>query len=284
MILAGRFGAGIVSVDSMQVYRGMDIGTAKPSPAERAAVPHHLIDIADPADPFTVAQFQEAGRAVLASAGVPLLVVGGSGLHFRALVDPLRFPPSDAAVRARIEALPAEDAVDRLLRADPTAGSHVDLANPRRVVRALEVLEVASATPSQRAAAPEAVAVREYRSDRPFIGLGIDPGDALAERARRRFHRMMDEGLLAEVGALAGSLGATASQAVGYREMLRVVRGEWSEAEGVRRAIDATTALARRQRTFHRRDPRVRWLQWDDDPAAVADQAGRILEEAGWSS
>jgi len=284
--LARRFGAHIVSVDSMQVYRGMDIGTAKPSPEERAAVPHHLIDIADPADAFSVAEFQRAGRKVIAdgqSAGERILIVGGSGLHFRALVDPLDFPPSDPVIRAEIETMPLPEAVQHLLAADAQAGSLVDLANPRRVVRALEVFRTTGATPTTRSTTPEAEAIRSYRGLWPVAGIGVDPGPALGDRIRQRFVAMLAAGLQSEVELLAPRLGVTAAQGVGYRELLRVVRGEWTLDRATRTAIAATAALARRQRTFHRRDPRVRWLEWDDEPSLVAGAAA-VLEEAGWTS
>jgi tRNA dimethylallyltransferase len=250
-------------------------------------VPHHLIDIAEPEESFSVARFQEAGRAVLAAAagaGRRILIVGGSGLHFRALVDPLEFPPSEPAVRAGLEHLPPAEATARLLAADSDAGKWIDLDNNRRVVRALEVLELTGATPSVRAASPAAAAVRTYAGLWPVAALGIDPGARLAARVRRRFEEMMAAGLLAEVEALAPRLGVTAAQAVGYRELLAVVRGEWGLDHAVRRAVDATTSLARRQRTFHRRDPRLRWLQWDDDEAGMATQAASALEEVGWTS
>jgi tRNA dimethylallyltransferase len=285
--LARRFGAEIVSVDSMQVYRGMDIGTAKPTPAERAEIRHHLVDVADPEESFTVARFQHEGRAVMAAAaaaGRRLLIVGGSGLHFRALVDPLEFPPSDPAVRAELEALAPDVAVARLEAADPAAREWTDLANPRRVVRALEILALTGQTPAARAAAPAAVAVRAYAARFPLVVIGVDPGPGLGDRVRRRFDAMLAAGLVAEVEALAPRLGVTAAQAVGYREILRVVRKEWSLEDAVRRAVDATTSLARRQRTFHRRDPRVRWLRWDDDDAVMTTDAVAVLEEAGWTS
>lgn len=284
MLLAKRFGAEIVSVDSMQVYRGMDIGTAKPTSAERAAVPHHLVDVAEPEEVYSVARFQRAGREALSGADAPMLIVGGSGLHFRSLVDPLTFPPSDDTVRTRLEVLTPDEMARRLVAADADAPSHIDLANPRRVVRALEILEITGETPSARAATSEAAAVREYRAEHPFVGLAIDPGAGLTDRVQERFDAMMSAGLVAEVEGLADRLGPTAAQAVGYREMVRVVRGEWGLGEAVRRAVDATTSLARRQRTYLRRDPRLHWLEWDDDPSAVADRAARRLEEAGWSS
>jgi tRNA dimethylallyltransferase len=287
MILARRFGAEIVSVDSVQVYRGMDVGTAKPSAADRAAVPHHLVDLVDPELAFSVAEFQAVGRPVvedLCSRGAQTLIVGGSGLHFRSLVDPLEFPPTDAALRRELEAMPVEEARRVLLEADPDAGSLVDLANPRRVVRALEVYRLTGRTPKERAASPGAAEVREYRSRFPIAAFGIDPGERVRDRVVARFDGMLEAGFADEAARLAPRLGPTARMAVGYRQWLRVIDGTWSPATGRRRAVEATTALARRQRTFFRRDPRLRWLEWDDDPTQSADEAAAVLEEAGWTS
>jgi tRNA dimethylallyltransferase len=284
LLVAKRAGAAILSVDSMQVYRGMDIGTAKPSVAERAEVVHHGIDLADPEDTFTVAEFQAAGRAALAGSERPVLIVGGSGLHFRSVVDPLRFPPTDPVVRAEVEALRPADAVAALVATDPDAARYVDLSNPRRVVRALEIHRISGRTPSQRAAEPEALAVKEYRPVIDVVAVAFDPGERLPARVGARFDHMLGAGLLGEVRSLAPRLGPTARHAVGYRQLVPVVSGEWTEAEGRRRAVDATTALARRQRTFFRRDPRIRWLEWDDDPERRADAAQAALEEAGWTS
>jgi tRNA dimethylallyltransferase len=271
----------------MQVYRGMDVGTAKPDAADRARVPHHMIDLAEPEEAFTVARFQEEGRAVLAGleeAGVPALVVGGSGLHFRSLVDPLVFPPSDSAVRAEIADMGEAAARRALLEADPEAAGHVDLANPRRVARALEIHRLTGATPSGRAATPEAAAVREYRSEVPLAAAYLDPGESLRGRVEDRFDGMLAKGLLAEVAGLAGRLGPTARQAVGYKQLLPVAAGRLEMEAGRRRAIDATRSLAARQRTFFGRDPRLVAIEWDDDPGRCAAAAAAVFEEAGWTS
>ena len=271
----------------MQVYRGMDIGTAKPTPAERAEVPHHLVDVAEPEIAFTVADAQAIGRRVLdelAERDVPALIVGGSGLHFRALVDPLEFPPSDPALRLELEALAPADAVEALLGADAAAGDLVDLENPRRVVRALEIHRLTGRTPSERAATPEARAVRAYESVVPVVPVGLDPGDDLGTRVTERFDRMLERGLVDEVRDLAPRLGPTSRNAVGYRQLLPVVAGERDLTEGRRRCIDATTSLARRQRTFFGRDPRLRWMEWDDDADTRTRQVEVVLEEAGWTS
>ena len=287
LTLAEEGGAAIISVDSMQVYREMDVGTAKASPAERARVPHHMIDLVDPADEFTVADFQEAGRAAIAGVrerAAPALIVGGSGLHFRALVDPLDFPPTDASVRERLAGLDPRRAAALLVAADAGAPEHVDMANPRRVLRALEVLELTGDTPSERAAHPRAAMVREYRSELPVAVIGFDPGDRLPVRARVRCDAMVAAGLVEEVARLRDRLGVTAGQAVGYKEMLPVVAGRSTLAEGRARVVRATLALAKRQRTFFRRDPRVRWLPWSDDPGERAATARLALEEAAWTS
>jgi tRNA dimethylallyltransferase len=287
LALAEATGAEVVSVDSMQVYRGMDVGTAKPTPEQRSRIRHHLIDLADPAEMFSAARFQREGRRVLAGLaerGVPALVVGGSGLHFRALVDPLEFPPHDPEVRRAVSALGPFGAVSALLAADPGAGDCVDLANPRRVARALEVHRLTGLTPSARAGGEAAGAVRAYRALFPLVAVGSDPGDRLRPRVEARLDAMLAGGLLDEIRRLAANLGPTAAQAVGYKQLLAVVRGEVTLEEGRRRALSATWALAGRQRTFFRRDPRISWPQWDDDPARRAAAALAAFEEAGWTS
>jgi tRNA dimethylallyltransferase len=279
--------AEILSVDSMQVYRGMDVGTAKPTPEQQARVRHHLLDLADPASPFSVAEFQRAGREVLADLerrGVQALIVGGSGLHFRALVDPLEFPPHDPGVRRAVEGLASAEASAELLSADPQAGECVDLANPRRVSRALEVWRLTGLAPTARAGSEAAAAVRAYRPLLPVVAVGFDPGVALRGRVEARLDGMLGAGLLEEVRRLAPALGSTASQAVGYKQLLPVVRGEATLEDGRARALAATWALAGRQRTFFRRDPRLRWQEWDDDQARRAAAVRAVFEEAGWTS
>ncbi len=286
MRLAEERGADIVSVDSMQVYRGMDIGTAKPDAGDRDRVRHHLLDLVEPEVEFTVADYQAAGVDVLdrlASAGRPAILVGGSGLHFRSLVDPIHPAPTDPELRAELEAASVDDLVDELRRHDPHAGAVLDLANPRRVVRAVEVLRLTGATPTQRAGAtPDLVG---YRPARPFVAVGLDPGDSLASRVDRRLEAMVDAGLLDEVRRLRHRLGRTARQAVGYRQLLAVVDGAASVEDGVAAARRATVALARRQRTFFRRDPRIRWVPWHDDISVRVDRSRALLDgEPAWTS
>lgn len=266
MGLAERAGGEIISVDSVQVYREMDIGSAKPPPHLLDRVRHHLIDVVDPEETFSAAQCQTMARGVIDSSRVPLVLCGGSGLHFRSVVDPLVFAPHDRVIRAEVEGLPPRAARDRLLAADPRAGRHVDLANPRRVARALEVLALTGETPSYRASGPLRARVRDYRPLIPFRAVGLDPGDEIEQRVSTRLEAMRREGFLDEVAALADRMSPAASQAVGYRQLLGVVRGEIDEEEGFRQARRATMALVKRQRTFFRRDPRIRWLPWSSDP------------------
>ena len=277
MRIAEKIGGEVVSVDSMQVYRGMDIGTAKPTMVDRRGVPHHMIDIADPDDVFTVAEFRRQGREVMGEAEAPLVIAGGSGLHFRALVDPMSFAPSDPAVRGELERSDDFDLVSELLAADPGAGEHVDLANRRRVVRALEVFRLTGETPSRRASTAEAEKVRRYVPEIEFEAVGLDPGEALDERIDRRLERMRSGGLVDEVRRLSGRLGKTARAAVGYREVLSHLDGELELSEAFEEASRNTKRLARRQRTWFQRDPRIRWIPWIEDADSRAKRALEAL-------
>lgn len=266
MGLAERTGAEIISTDSMQVYRGMDIGVAKPTPGMQARVRHHLIDLVEPHESFTVARFQRMARRLIADSKVPLIVCGGSGLHFRAVVDPYSFPPHSPRIRSALDQLPPGVARARLLEADPDAGRHLDLRNPRRVARALEVLSLIGRIPSDPAEERRRRQVLRYEPLIPFRAVGLDPGEHAPARVAARLAVMRESGLLDEVAGLADRLGTTASQAVGYRQLLAVVRGEITEEEGFRQVERATLDLVKRQRTFFRRDPRIRWLPWSQDP------------------
>ena len=198
--IATRIGAEIISVDSMQVYRGMDIGTAKPTLIERRGVPHHLIDVVDPEDEFTVAEFRRMGRRVMEATSGPLIITGGSGLHFRALVDPMNFAPTDPALRVELESTDPGLLADELLREDPGAGIKVDLANHRRVVRAVEILRLTGETPSSRAESTEAEDVRRYRSEVEFLAVAVDAmlaedrANIALEAQRRRFAKLLRPG------------------------------------------------------------------------------------------
>lgn len=276
MTIAGSAAAEILSVDSMQVYQGLDIGTAKPTADERARVRHHMIDLVPPEEPYSVARFRHDARAALEATEAPVvLVVGGSGLHFRSLVDPMRFRPGDPAVRAELEDTEPRALVEEILGADPDAGTMVDLANPRRVIRAVETWRVAGVTPTEWAGTSESEDYEAYRPELDFVGIALDRSNS-EDAVRRRLGEMRQAGFLREVESLAGRLGPTASQAVGYRELLDVVSGHKSEEEGFRAAERATLKLVKRQRTFFRRDPRLRWFDADDDTLVES-----VVKEAG---
>ena len=275
MAVAQRCGASILSVDSMQVYRGMDIGTAKPSHEEQRAVRHHMIDVADPAEDYSVAEFRRRARAALTEEEAEvMLIVGGSGLHFRSVVDPMSFRPTNHAVKRELEGIELGSLVAELLAADPLAGNHVDLFNPRRVRRSVESVRLAGPTPSEWAADSGQERYRNYDAELDFVGFGIDRSD-IAPAVAGRLAEMRSSGFLAEVERLAPCLGRTAAQAVGYRQLLKVVEGSLDVEAGFQEAERATMALVKRQRTFFRRDPRLRWLDTD-----TSDLADVVLSEA----
>ncbi len=278
MQIAGEIGGEVLSVDSMQVYRGMDIGTAKPTMLERRGVPHHLIDVADPEETFTVSRFRREGREVMARTKRPLVIAGGSGLHFRSLVDPMSFAPSDEEVRGVLETRDDSDLVAELLAADPEAGEHVDLSNRRRVIRAVEVLQLTGETPTSRAETAEADKLRRYVPEVEFKAVGLDPGEALEERIERRLDAMRQGGLVEEVRRLRARLGRTARAAVGYREVLSHLEGDLDLDEAFELAGRNTKRLARRQRTWFQRDPRIRWIPWIDDAGRQAERALEVLD------
>ena len=247
-----------------------------------------MVDVAEPSDEYSVAEFQRVARTALESArerNVSLIITGGSGLHFRAVVDPLEFPPTDPLIRAQVDALAADEAIEELEAADPDAGVHVDLANPRRVQRAVEILRLGGDPPSIRARGEYARAVREYHSEFEFIALGVDPASDVRVRAAARLEVMLRDGLLDEIAGLESQLGRNARQAVGYKELLPVVLGKLDVVDGQQKAENATVSLARRQRTFFKRDPRIQWLPWIDDAASRYDSAVQVLERAPhWTS
>lgn len=263
--IASEIGAEIISVDSMQVYRGMDIGTAKPTHIERRGIPHHMIDVADPSEEYSVAEFRTRARGLMGTADVPLLITGGSGLHFRSLVDPMSFAPTDRVLRAELESASHPQLVFELTEADPNAGRYVDLDNPRRVVRAVEIARLTGELPSDRAATEEAEDIRRYRPEIPFSAVGVDPGDALDARIDERLGLMRRGGLVQEVRDLSDRLGRASRTAVGYREVLAHLEGEISEDEAFARAAQNTKRLAKKQRTWFQRDPRIRWIPWSDE-------------------
>ena len=262
----------------MQVYRGMDVGTAKPTLIERRGIPHHMIDLVDPSEEFSVASFRRRGRETMVGIKRPMMIVGGSGLHFRALVDPMSFAPTDPELRNELEVTDPDDLVAELVEADPAAGRHVDLANHRRVVRALEIHRLTGETPSSRAQSAEAEELRRYKPEIEFTAIGLDPGEVLDSRIDQRLGEMREGGLMEEVDRLRGQLGRTAASAVGYREILAHLEGEMSESEAFQAVAANTRRLARRQRTWFQRDPRIRWIPWLEDPVGRVDRALGALE------
>ena len=256
----------LVSVDAMQVYRGMDIGTAKPTPAERASVRHHLLDLADPAEPFSVAEWREAADLALADIaerGRRALLVGGTGLHLRALVDDLELPGRWPEVRAELEREPDTEALhDRLAEVDPVAASRMEPTNRRRVVRALEVT-----MGSGRRFSSFGPGLAAYPTvPVPQIGLR-PPLDVLDRRIAERVAAMAGAGLVEEVRRLLaapGGLGPTAGQALGYREVAAALQAGTSVDAALEETVRRTRAFARRQLRWFRRDPRITWDDGED--------------------
>ena len=262
----------IVSVDSMQVYRGMDIGTATPTEAERVSVPHHLIDLVEPSEPFHVAEHQAAAKAAIAEIegrGKRALLVGGTALHLRAIVDDLDIPGRFPDVRAELELEPDTTVLHRQLTdLDPVAADRMEPTNRRRVVRALEVT-VGSGRPfSSFGPGLDEHPPTSFR----LIGIWL-PRAVVRERIAARYQAQLAAGFVEEVEVLDGApggLGRTAAQALGYREILDHIRGRCSLEEAVARAVTRTRRFARRQRMWFRRDPRIHWLAVADDPRRLA--------------
>ncbi len=278
-LAASGIAAEVVNADSMLVYRGMDIGTAKPTPAERAGIPHHLIDILDVTESASVADFQGLARRAVADCrarGVVPLLAGGSALYVHAIVDDFRFPGTDAGVRARLEAeleqVGAEALHRRLAALDPAAAAGILPGNARRTVRALEVIELTgsytSTLPAWRYALGEVVQ----------FGLEV-PRDLLDARIAQRVDRMWADGLVAEVEALVARglrSGRTAARALGYRQVLAQLDGELTEPEARQATVAGTRRFARKQLGWFRRDPRISWLP-AESPEATAASVGEIV-------
>jgi tRNA dimethylallyltransferase len=261
----------VVSIDSMQVYRGMDIGTAKATAADRAAVPHHLLDVADPGEDFSMAQFQALALAAVADVerrGGRALLVGGTGLYLRAVVDALDVPGRWPDVRAELEADGDTEGLHRrLAELDPVAAGRIEAGNRRRVVRALEV-SIGSGRPFS-SFGPGLDAHPPARFDMCGVWL---PRPVTAARIAQRFDAMVAAGFVDEVRALAArpdGLSRTARQALGYREVLAHVEDGVPLADCLSEAVRRTRAFARRQRMWFRRDPRITWYGTDDNPFAV---------------
>jgi tRNA dimethylallyltransferase len=271
--LARELGGEVVNADSMQLYRGMDIGTAKLTVTERAGVPHHLLDIWDVSVTAAVAEYQALARAaiddILARGRVPLLV-GGSGLYLRAVLEEFEFPGTDPVIRARLEAELAETGPAplhaRLGERDPVAAAKILPSNGRRIVRALEVIELTGQ--------PFTAALPDPKPFYDAVQIGVDRDAAeLDERIALRVDLMWAAGLLDEVRALdaAGIRdGRTASRALGYQQALAQLDGVLTEAQAKDETVRGTRRFVRRQRSWFRRDPAITWLD-GAAPALLAE-------------
>lgn len=269
--LADRLGGEIINTDSMQFYRGMDIGTAKLPVDERRGIPHHLIDILDVTEEANVQDFQARARAAIADIrerGLRPILVGGSGLYVRAAVDHMEFPGTDPQVRARLEAEVATDrwALHQKLRElDPTAAEKITVNDQRRIARALEVIELTGR--------PFSAQLPDYQEVEPTIHLGLSMDRAiLHERIATRVELMWDHGWVDEVTRLLDvglAEGKTASRAIGYAQIQRHLAGELTAAQAKEETTIRTRQFARRQDTWFRRDPRIRWI---DGSGADPDQ------------
>lgn len=280
--LAARLGGEVVNTDAMQVYRGMDIGTAKLAEADRDGVPHHLLDVLSVREPLTVAEFQSWARAAIvrlrAAGRVPVLV-GGSALYTRAILDRFEFPGTDDAVRRRLEAeleeVGSAELHRRLREVDPEAADRILVENGRRVVRALEVVEITGRPFSASLPTLEYV-------DPASVQIGVDiDRPALDERIARRVESMFEQGFVAEVERLLDeglAEGRTAGTAIGYREVVAHLRGELTLDEARERTVVATRRFARRQDSWFRKDPRVTWLRYDDPE--LVDRAVAVVSGA----
>jgi tRNA dimethylallyltransferase len=280
LALAHELDGEVVNADSMQLYRGMDIGTAKLTPAEREGVPHHLLDLWEVTEPASVADYQATARAaidgILARGRTPLLV-GGSGLYVRAVLERFDFPGTDAGLRARLEdelaRVGPEALHDRLRARDPAAAGRILPSNGRRIVRALEVLELTGGPFLAELPPPSPY----YESVQ--LGVDLDPA-ALDDRIGRRVDAMWAAGLVAEVRSLAGRglrEGRTASRALGYHQVLRHLDEPGYPEEQARvDTVSATRRFVRRQRSWFGRDPRIHWLDGADP-----DLAARALQVVG---
>ena len=281
--LARVLGGEVVNADSMQLYQGMDIGTAKEPAAARQGIPHHLLDIWPVTRTANVADYQKLARAaiddIIARGRIPVLV-GGSGLYIRAALDDLDFPRTDGVTRSRLETelagVGAAVLHARLARLDPAAAGAILPTNGRRIVRALEVIEITGR--------PFTASMPTYDQGRPAVQLGLTlPRPQLDERIAARVDRMWQAGFEAEVKALVHEGlrdGKTASRALGYQQMLRHLDGELTLEEARDETVKATRRFARRQESWFRRDPRVHWLHANQLAPTVLAEALRVTRSA----
>ena len=270
MALARRWGAEILSVDSMQVYRGMDVGTAKPTVAERAEITHHAIDVVGPTEPFTVARFVELADGVIADAarrGVRVIATGGTPLYYKALFEGLfEGPPADEAVRERLRLVPGEELHARLRAVDAEAATRIHANDTKRVIRAMEVFELTgrpiSSFQTEWAEAEQGVKLRHAAT---WVGLSWDK-EQINRRINARVKRMIEAGWVEETRGLLetyGEFSQTAAEATGYAELIAHARGRMKLDDAIEQIKIGTRQLARRQMKWFRRWGRVRWLAGD---------------------
>jgi len=281
--LARALDGEVVNADSMQLYRGMDIGTAKLPAAERQGIPHHLLDVWDVTRTASVAEYQALAARVIddieARGKVPVLAVG-SGLYVRAALGDLDFPGTDEEVRERLEAeLAAAGPAPlyaRLAERDPAAAAAILPSNGRRIVRALEVIELSGR--------PFSATLPDYDSGRPAVQIGLRlPRPELDRRIEARVDRMWRQGFEAEVRGLEGAglrAGKTASRALGYQQMLRYLDGDWTLDQARAETVRATRRFARRQESWFRRDPRITWLSAAPDAGELPTRALSVIDHS----
>jgi len=275
VLLAERFGGEIISVDSMQVYRGLDIGTAKPSPEERARAPHHLLDVANLTEPFDAAQFIALARRAVADIqgrGRRPILCGGTGLYFKAFLEGLgEAPPADAALRAALEATPLPELLRELAARDPVTYERIDRQNPRRVIRAIEVIRLTGKLFSTQRADWQPSPLAPHPSSL-FFGLARSPAD-LRQRIDARVDGMFRRGWVAETEALLKrglAQNQTAMQALGYRQIVEHLRGERPLLETIELVKTRTRQFAKRQMTWFRRQLQLTWINLEPQASAEA--------------
>jgi len=296
LLLAEQLGGEIISADSMQVYRGLDIGTAKPSPADRVRVPHHLIDICDLTESFDAAQFarlaHHAAAEIQSRRRVPVLC-GGTGLYIKAFLEGLSEAPSaDAKLRAELEAVPLEELLAELRERDPAAYEKIDRQNPRRVIRAVEVIRLTGKLFSKQrtdwnalpASSPEGPKLEVPARCRNHVFCFTRSSDDLRIRINARVDAMFARGLVDETGELLKhglAENKTAMQAIGYRQVVEHLRGERSLAETIERVKIRTRQFAKRQLTWFRAQKNLEWLELkpDDSPEKWLPEISRAIRK-----
>lgn len=263
--VAEKYDGEIINADSMQLYKGMDIGTAKLTEVERRGIPHHLLDILRVSQDASVAAYQELARSAIdeiQKRNKVAIVVGGTGLYIKSIVDEMNFPETDPELRAKLESeaelLGVAELYSRLRLLDPEAAEAIEPANTRRIIRALEVIEVTGKPYS--ANLPSDTSLRF--PDALHIGLAMERA-SLAPRIEARVHRMFDQGLVGEVERLIGEgllEGSTAQRAIGYAQVISLINGQMGKEQAIEETIVATRQYVRRQETWFKRDQRIQWI------------------------